>query len=39
MNTAARPIAVMRALPTGQPRFMSVLESQPPKIEPMLEPV
>ena len=39
MNIAASNIVVMRALPTGQPRLISAPESQPPRIEPIDEPV
>ena len=39
MKIAASTMVVMRALPTGQPRLISVLDSQPPRIEPTIEPV
>jgi len=38
MQAAKRPIVTMRALPTGQPRFVRWPDSQPPKMEPTLEP-
>ena len=39
MKIAASTIVVMRALPTGQPRLMRWPDSQPPRIEPIDEPV
>ena len=39
MKIAANIMVVMRALPTGQPRLISAPESQPPRIEPIDEPV
>jgi hypothetical protein len=39
MKIAASSIVVMRALPTGQPRLISEPDNQPPRIEPILEPV